>query len=253
MKVDRDEQHEARRERIARAAFELFARSGLEQTSARDIARAAFVSRTNLYRYFPSKTHMLLAHFERSVAETRDEALRRLNTGANPQAVWGLVTGRMADLGVRYAHLVGAVGQAVMGLPTHSGAARGREKGRAASGQPGLPDMSNHEERVKTALSLVALVEPVLGAMRRQGHLRPDADTRLLAALFVDACILALLHGDYRNKREVLSDWQDRFALLMHGALAPGRTLQEFLPSRAPDSCAEAPAEDQRPPEAPQD
>ncbi|MFC6660390.1 TetR/AcrR family transcriptional regulator [Deinococcus multiflagellatus] len=117
MKVDRHEQDEARRERIARAAFELFARSGLEEISAQDIARAAYVSRTNLYRYFPSKVHMLLAHFEKAVQASRDDALERLKAGANPQLVWDKVTARMADLGVRYRHLVGAVGQAVLGAP----------------------------------------------------------------------------------------------------------------------------------------
>lgn len=219
MKVDRAEQDEARRERIARAAFELFARSGLEHTSAQDIARAAFVSRTNLYRYFPSKTHMLLAHFERSVAETRNEALRRLNNGATPQVVWGLVTERMADLGVRYRHLVGAVGQAVLGLPTQLSGDHDK---------PRAPQTLAGNEDIKTAVTLVALVEPVLIAMRGQGHIRADTDTRLLAALFVDACLLALLHGGYRDQREVLRDWQDRFTLLMQGALAPGLSLKDL-------------------------
>ena len=207
MKVDREEQTEARRERIARAAFELFARSGLDQTSAQDIARAAFVSRTNLYRYFPSKTHMLLAHFERAVSETRSEALSRLSSGTAPQAVWQHVTARMADLGVRYGHLVGAVGQAVLGA------------------RPDSPGPATPGQEVRTALTLVALVEPVLHAMRLQGHLRSDANTHLLAALLVDACLLALLHGGHRDQREVLRDWQDRFSLLMYGALAPGVIL----------------------------
>ncbi|KQR28047.1 TetR/AcrR family transcriptional regulator [Deinococcus sp. Leaf326] len=213
MKVDREEQTEARRERIARAAFELFARSGLDQTSAQDIARAAFVSRTNLYRYFPSKTHMLLAHFERAVSETRSEALSRLSSGTAPQAVWQHVTARMADLGVRYGHLVGAVGQAVLGARPGPGP-DAHTQNTASLGQ-----------EVRTALTLVALVEPVLHAMRLQGHLRTDANTHLLAALLVDACLLALLHGGHRDQREVLRDWQDRFSLLMHGALAPGVTL----------------------------
>ena len=215
MKVDREEQTEARRERIARAAFELFARSGLDQTSAQDIARAAFVSRTNLYRYFPSKTHMLLAHFERAVSETRSEALSRLSSGSAPQAVWQHVTARMADLGVRYGHLVGAVGQAVLGARPAPGDPSA--PGERSAGLPG--------QEVRTALTLVALVEPVLHAMRLQGHLRSDANTHLLAALLVDACLLALLHGGHRDQREVLRDWQDRFSLLMYGALAPGVTL----------------------------
>ena len=209
MKVDRQEQDEARRTRIARAAFELFARTGLDSVSAQDIARAAFVSRTNLYRYFPSKTHMLLAHFERTVGETRAEALSRLSSGAAPQAVWQLVTARMADLGVRYRHLVGAVGQAVLG------------RSRPGEGQPGEGAAGGLAQEWQTAQTLVSLVEPVLSAMRQQGKLRPDADTRFLAALLVDACLMSLLHGGHRNQREVLLDWHDRFSLLMHGALQP--------------------------------
>jgi AcrR family transcriptional regulator len=210
MKVDRAEQDDARRERIARAAFELFARSGLEGTSAQDIARAAFVSRTNLYRYYPSKVHMLLAHFEKAVQASRDDAVERLSRGANPQQVWDKVTGRMADLGVRYRHLVGAVGHAVLSAQA--------EAGRAEAGRP------EPGEGVRTALTLVALVEPVLIAMRDRGALRDGVNTHLLSALLVDACLLALLHGGHRDQREVLRDWQDRFSLLLHGALAPGVT-----------------------------
>lgn len=225
MKVDRQEQDEARRTRIARAAFELFARTGLDSVSAQDIARAAFVSRTNLYRYFPSKTHMLLAHFERTVGETRAEALRRLSSGANPQVVWQLVTTRMADLGVRYRHLAGAVGQAVLG------------RSRPTEGTPSGPV----PQELQTAQTLVSLVEPVLSAMRQQGKLRPDADTRFLAALLVDACLMSLLHGGHRNQREVLGDWQDRFSLLMHGALAPNAPALPPDGQRPPASSDEPP------------
>lgn len=213
VKVDRDEQDDARRERIARAAFELFARRGLEETSAQEIARAAFVSRTNLYRYYPSKVHMLLAHFERTVRDTHDEAVRRLGAGAAPQAVWSQVTMRMADLGVRYRHLVGAVGHAVLG------GRQGQDRGVGGEG-------------MRTALTLVALVEPVLIAMRDRGALRDGVNTHLLSALLVDACLLALLHGGHRDQREVLRDWQDRFSLLLHGALAPG-VEGEALPGGA--------------------
>lgn len=212
MKVDRLEQEQARRDRIARVAFELFARGGLEATSAQDIARAAFVSRTNLYRYFPSKVHMLLAHFEKAVAESRDDALERLHAGANPQQVWEKMTVRMADLGVRYRHLAGAVGQAVLGASHAAPDAAGHENAAPGNG-------------LRTALTLGALVEPVLLAMQHQGSLRPEANVGMLSALLVDACLLALLHGGHRDQREVQRDWQDRFSLLMYGALAPGAVL----------------------------
>ena len=215
VKVDRQEQDDARRERIARAAFELFARSGLDAISAQDIAQAAFVSRTNLYRYYPSKIHMLLAHFEKAVQASRDDATERLRAGANPQQVWDKVTARMADLGVRYRHLVGAVGQAVLG-------ASPLETKPAPQRAPGVPG-----DGMRTALTLAAMVEPVLLAMQNQGRLRPEANINLLSVLLVDAFILALLHGGHRDQREVLRDWQDRFSLLMHGALAPGISLRD--------------------------
>ena len=188
-KLDRQDQDQIRRERIARAAFELFARFGLESTSAADIARVAFVSRTNLYRYYPSKLHMLLAHFEVTVEETRQVALRRLAEGGSPQAVWHAVASRMADLGVRYRHLVGAVATAVFGGATFGTSQQQTEDRLSRAGQ-----------------SLSSLVMPVLLAMHRRGDLYPDADLQLLSHLLVDSCLLALWHGQHRTPEEVLRD-----------------------------------------------
>lgn len=234
VKVDRSEQDQARRDRIARVAFELFAQRGLDAISAQDIAQAAYVSRTNLYRYFPSKVHMLLAHFEKAVAASRDEALERLRAGTHPQVVWEQVTQRMADLGVRYRHLVGAVGQAVLVAPPSTGLAAGTSPASRSSldtsqgsavPRPLLPG-----DPLRTALTLAALVEPVLLAMQTQGRLRPEANVSMLSVLFVDACLLALLHGGHRDQREVLRDWQERFSLLMYGVMAPqpvGRNAED--------------------------
>ncbi|GGO27838.1 TetR/AcrR family transcriptional regulator [Deinococcus humi] len=225
MKVDRQEQDEARRERIARAAFELFARSGLEATSVQDIAQAAFVSRTNLYRYFPSKIHMLLAHFNKDVQASRDDALERLHAGANPQQVWEKVMARMADLGVRYRHLVGAVAQAVLGASPLGEPEQGNTGARTKN-PLSFPTRLSPADGLGTALTLGALVEPVLLAMQAQGRLRPEVNVAGLSALLVDACLLALMHGGHRDQREVLRDWQDRFSLLMSGALAPGVVVE---------------------------
>ncbi|MFC6618067.1 TetR/AcrR family transcriptional regulator [Deinococcus radiophilus] len=203
-KTDRQDQDLARRRRIARAAFELFARSGLEAISAAEIARAAYVSRTNLYRYYPSKLHMLLAHFELTVEETRQAALRRLAEGRSPQTIWSGVAARMADLGVRYHHLVGAVASAAL---TRQGAGREPEA----------------LERPQTALG--ALVMPVLLSMQRRGELREGVDLRVLSDLVVDSCLLALLQGQHRTPEEVQRDWEDRLSLLLSGALRSGREL----------------------------
>lgn len=205
----RQEQDQARRERIARVAFELFARTGLEATRVQDIASAAYVSRTNLYRYFPSKTHMLLAHFEHALSVTRQDALRCLSNGSTPQVVWHLIATRMADLGMRYQHLVGAVGQAVLGSQSHLDLAADKERLLR------LP--IGVQQELKTASALVGTLEPVFSAMKTRGYVAIQVDTQFVATLYVDSCLLSLMHGGWTNKNEVLGDWEDRLDLLMNG------------------------------------
>ncbi|GHF92900.1 TetR family transcriptional regulator [Deinococcus piscis] len=228
-KVDRQEQETQRRRRIARAAFELFARSGLDAISAADIAQAAYVSRTNLYRYYPSKLHMLLAHFEETVEETRQAALRRLAEGKSPQAIWQGMTARMADLGVRYHHLVGAVASAALG-------GAGRQSAEAAAGQNASAALSSRAADVAAFVSphtsLSELVMPVLLSMQQRGELREGMDLRVLSDLLVDSCLLALLQGQHLTPEEVQRDWQDRLELLLHGALREGQQLVWELPAR---------------------
>lgn len=222
-KVDRQEQDTLRRRRIARAAFELFARSGLDSISAADIAQAAYVSRTNLYRYYPSKLHMLLAHFELTVEETRAVALRRLAEGKSPQAIWQVVSARMADLGVRYHHLVGAVASAAL------------TGGGAAAPRAGVPESGVAEPQSAQAQALAdlaaphsnlsELVMPVLLSMQERGQLRENVDLHILSDLVVDSCLLALLQGQHRTPEEVQRDWQGRLELLLNGILREGHTL----------------------------
>lgn len=234
-KVDRQEQDTLRRRRIARAAFELFARSGLDSISAADIAQAAYVSRTNLYRYYPSKLHMLLAHFELTVEETREAALRRLAEGKSPQAIWQGMSARMADLGVRYHHLVGAVASAAL---MGGGASAGRAGADASLTGAAASQSETHTEAqaalaqlVMPHSSLSELVMPVLLSMQERGQLREDVELRVLSDLIVDSCLLALLQGHHRTAEEVQRDWQGRLELLLHGVLREGYTLNWQEPS----------------------
>lgn len=240
-KVDRQEQDTQRRRRIARAAFELFARSGLDAISAADIAQAAFVSRTNLYRYYPSKLHMLLAHFEETVEETRQAALRRLAEGKSPQAIWQGMTARMADLGVRYHHLVGAVASAALAGAGRQGTAPAGPPAEQSS-LPALTDLPTEENFPQTSLS--ELVMPVLLSMQQRGELRDGVDLRVLSDLLVDSCLLALLQGQHLTPEEVQRDWQDRLELLLHGALREGQRLVWNLPAQASAQSADSRAED---------
>ncbi|MFB8209463.1 MULTISPECIES: TetR family transcriptional regulator [unclassified Streptomyces] len=55
------ERQEARRRRILRATAELAGQGGFEAVQMREVAEAAEVALGTLYRYFPSKIHLLLA------------------------------------------------------------------------------------------------------------------------------------------------------------------------------------------------
>src|SRR5579884_2827928 len=48
------------RERLFRAALELFARKGLQETTVEDITEAADVGKGTFFNYFPSKEHVLM-------------------------------------------------------------------------------------------------------------------------------------------------------------------------------------------------
>jgi AcrR family transcriptional regulator len=67
------------RERLFRAALDLFARKGFTETTVEDITEAADVGKGTFFNYFPSKDHILLAFGEMQLArlESAIEEARR--------------------------------------------------------------------------------------------------------------------------------------------------------------------------------
>src|SRR5579859_3717396 len=57
------------RERLFRAALDLFARKGFTETTVEDITEAADVGKGTFFNYFPSKDHILLAFGEMQFAK----------------------------------------------------------------------------------------------------------------------------------------------------------------------------------------
>jgi AcrR family transcriptional regulator len=60
------------RERLFRAALDLFARKGFAETTVEDITNAADVGKGTFFNYFPSKDHILLAFAEMQLARLRN-------------------------------------------------------------------------------------------------------------------------------------------------------------------------------------
>src|SRR5271166_4249994 len=67
------------RERLFRAALDLFARKGFAETTVEDITDAADLGKGTFFNYFPSKDHILLAFGEMQLGKLQaamDEARR---------------------------------------------------------------------------------------------------------------------------------------------------------------------------------
>src|ERR1700686_1526050 len=69
------------RERLFRAALDLFAQHGFADTTVEDITNAADVGKGTFFNYFPSKDHLLLAFAEMQLAKLQSviENLRNTN------------------------------------------------------------------------------------------------------------------------------------------------------------------------------
>ncbi len=71
----------ARRERILVAAAELASQGGYDAVQMRDVAELAEVALGTLYRYFPSKVHLLVAAMNQQTEALRDGIFRRPPSG----------------------------------------------------------------------------------------------------------------------------------------------------------------------------
>jgi len=120
---DRRQRHAAEiRERLFRAALDLFAQHGFADTTVEDITNSADVGKGTFFNYFPSKDHILLAFAEmqlsklqsiienlRATGEPVPEFLRTLGMrmteepGRNPSMVRALLLANLSSTPVREA------------------------------------------------------------------------------------------------------------------------------------------------------
>lgn len=73
-----------RRQRILAAATALAARGGYEAVQMREVAEAASVALGTLYRYFPSKVHLLVAVMQDQLGRLLEQVSRHPPVGEDP-------------------------------------------------------------------------------------------------------------------------------------------------------------------------
>ncbi|WP_063978460.1 TetR family transcriptional regulator, partial [Kitasatospora sp. Root187] len=69
---------------ILRAATTLAARGGYEAVQMREVAESAEVALGTLYRYFPSKVHLLVAVMQEQLQQLHEQVRRHPPTGDDP-------------------------------------------------------------------------------------------------------------------------------------------------------------------------
>lgn len=98
----------ASRDKMIAAAVTLFARSGLNGITTRDISQCANVSESNIFRYFPSKRDLFIAAVDSELGKlsVRAEVLARMANAEDPQSGFRALFELITDTVVNWPELV---------------------------------------------------------------------------------------------------------------------------------------------------
>lgn len=202
-----------RRERLFRAALDLFARKGFVETTVEDITNAADLGKGTFFNYFPSKEHILLAFGEMQLAKLK-AAFEEMRTTNMPVPVFMRSLGeRMTQEPARNPAIIRMLLQAF------------------------LADSDLREPMLELQTRVMAIHSEMIRIGQERGEIRNDLPPIVIAQVFRQAIfgtlLMWILHGD----STVLSRMEETFEVLWSG-LAP-RTAPSPSPERAspnPDS-----------------
>lgn len=164
------------RERLFRAALDLFARKGFTETTVEDITEAADVGKGTFFNYFPSKDHILLAFGEMQLAKLQSAIEEARRTGESmPQFLRSLGV-RMTQEPMRHPGLIRTLLQAYL------------------STTPVREAMLDLQKRVQ------ALHTEIVQLGQERGEIRKDLPAADIAHVFrqtiFGTLLLWSLHGD---------------------------------------------------------
>lgn len=100
------------RERIFRAALNLFAEKGFAATTVEDITNAADIGKGTFFNYFPSKDHILIAFSEMQLAKLRGAVAKMRQSGQPVADFMRALSVRMTEEPARSPSVVRAILQA---------------------------------------------------------------------------------------------------------------------------------------------
>ena len=192
----RERQSVERRERLFRAAMELFARKGFAETTVEDITNAADLGKGTFFNYFPSKEHILLAFGEMQLAKLK-AAFEEMRSANVPVPVFMRSLGaRMTQEPMRNPAIIRILLQAFL------------------TDSPVRESMLNLQNRV------IAIHTEIIRIGQNRGEIRNDLPPEVIAHVFRQTIFGTLLIWTLHGDGTLLSRMEDSFEVLWSG-LAP--------------------------------
>jgi AcrR family transcriptional regulator len=192
----RERQSVERRERLFRAALDLFARKGFAETTVEDITNAADLGKGTFFNYFPSKEHILLAFGEMQLTKLK-AAFEEMRSANVPVPVFMRSLGaRMTQEPMRNPSIIRILLQAF------------------------LTDSSVREPMLNLQNRVIAIHTEMIRIGQSRGEIRNDLPPDVLAHVFRQTIFGTLLIWTLHGDGTLLSRMEDAFAVLWSG-LAP--------------------------------
>lgn len=193
----RRERHSAeRRERLFRAALDLFARKGFEETTVEDITNAADLGKGTFFNYFPSKEHILLAFGEMQLAKLQAAVEEARAKGESTRSFLRSLGPRMTQEPIRNPSIIRLLLQAFL------------SNSEVRSSMLALQDR------------MIALHTEIFRHGQEVGEIRNDLPPVVLAHAFRQAIFGTLLIWSLYGDSTLLSRMESAFEVIWTG-LAP--------------------------------
>lgn len=174
-----------RRAEILKAAREVLAEKGLEETKVSEIVARAGVAQGTFYLYFPSKTSLVLALVQ-DMAQKNMEAIQEAIAGASSLS-------EMVDLGVR---------------ASFAEMARNADIARVVRSRIGLTEIYSECEKYFEPLHqmVAALLRDGIARGEVDPDVNPDLSARLVSGVVENASDYCYVYGFLEPNEELLAE-----------------------------------------------
>jgi AcrR family transcriptional regulator len=197
---NRRERHSAeRRERLFRAALDLFVRKGFDETTVEDITNAADLGKGTFFNYFPSKEHILLAFGEMQLAKLQAAVEESRAKNETVHAFLRSLGPRMTQEPMRNPSIIRILLQAFLSNSEVRGS---------------VMALQDH---------VIAIHSEMLRRGQERGEIRNDLPPEVLAHVFRQTIFGTLLIWSLYGDSSLLSRMEQAFEVLWTG-LAPRRS-----------------------------